>query len=192
VSRLGLDMDGVLHSWDRAVRDVIREGKGIDVPTSTSWDFIKEYVGADVWRWVWSSEDHIRRMFRGQAYPGAVEGARQLAAMFDEVCILTAGPPTAAEVKQAWLEDHGVPFSKFVLLDHGEPKTRVRCDLYIDDFPGVIKDVMAAPFRARAILVDRPWNAGAEAPKEDARWVRAHGWEGIVAAAEAVAQEGAR
>lgn len=185
IQRIGLDMDGVLYRWDHAVRAMIREEFGISVPQSETWDFISEYAGKKVWKWLWSHEGNVPRMFTdGGPYPGAIEGANRLYDMADDLAILTSGPAGCESAKVAWLDQHEVPYDRFVRFDRGEAKTRVRCNLYVDDNPAVIRDVVAADFPAMAILVDRPWNRGDEAPERDPRWVRARGWKEVIARAE--------
>jgi hypothetical protein len=179
--RIGLDMDGVLYSWDRAVRRMISEEFGLDVPESTAWSFIKDFAGEKVWRWLWAHDGNVDRMFgTGFAYPGAITGSQELYDLADEVVILTSGPPGCELAKEAWLLNRGIPFDDFVRFDHGVSKMSVPCQVYIDDNPAVIEDLARYP-RRTGILVDRPWNQEVEYGKNV---VRAHGWSEIVARAE--------
>jgi uncharacterized HAD superfamily protein len=178
--RIGLDMDGCLYNWDAAIRALIVERFGIEVPVSTTWDFIKEYAGAEAWRWVWKPKQVVRMFSEGRAYPGAAEGAAALRAMTDQLFVISSGPSESTDPKTAWLEKQGIEYDRLIRLDFGVPKTAIPCDLYVDDGPHVAEQVVRAKFKQwepRLILVDRPWNQDVE---DHPRMHRARGWEEVV------------
>lgn len=179
--RIGLDMDGVLYNWERAVRNLVMERTGQEVPLSTSWDFLKQTIGPETWRWVWKPEQVVRMFSEGRAYPGAVAGALALRGLADQLYILTSGPFVSTSAKVGWLEKVGIRYNRFVRLEMGTPKTVVPCDLYVDDGPHVAEQVVRARFDTRLILVDRTYNREVE---DHPRITRARGWAEVVRSAQ--------
>jgi hypothetical protein len=90
-----------------------------------------------------------------EPFPGAVEALHQLDRDGHDIVIITMKPRFAVEDTHEWLAREGIPFKEVHIL---EEKWRVDCDVYLDDGPHVLADLVAhRPDRVVCRYV-RPWN----------------------------------
>lgn len=156
--RLGLDCDGCLFDWEGTARFLLRHYHGITLPPSKNWDYIREQVPTSVWRWLWGPGVRKHGLFRhGSIYPGAAEVIKDLAKEHTLV-LVTHRPKRAALDTHDFISYHRLPFDEVHVMP-AKPKSTVPCDVYVDDSPKVIEDILANT-SAHAVLMMRPWNEG--------------------------------
>jgi 5'(3')-deoxyribonucleotidase len=158
---VGLDLDGVIYQWADTARYLIRIHHSIALPESTYWEYIKDNVPQEVWSWLWDRGVDLGLFRYGHVYSGAIDGIRELQHEVD-LHIVTHRPRSAINDTLAFLSYiTGTPelrdaFRGVHMLSDEQPKSSVGMDIYVDDAPHVVQDVIRQG--ARAVLVDRPWN----------------------------------
>lgn len=179
--RIALDLDGVCYAWDKTARYMLRKkiaATGQVIPPelfrdSQHWNEIEEVVGPENFQWLWT--DGVRDgLFRyGHCYTGAIEGVTELCEMGD-VHIVTARPKTAYKDTIDWLS---FMFDKSTIsgvhFTGGESKSSVPADVYIDDAPHNIEQLLKAGHQVVSVL--RPWNQSLGSREAET-------WPGIVRA----------
>lgn len=174
--RVGVDLDGCVYHWERTARYLLRRRRrelglppdpALDV-VSPYFDYVKDVVDRDAWRWLWK-EGITEGLFRyGHVYTGAPEAVRTIARAHD-VVIITARPASAAVDTMDWIQFQRWPVVDLRLLTHGEPKSSVPCDVYIDDSAEVCEE-LCENADAFVIKMDRPWNKGARCHASTDDW----------------------
>jgi hypothetical protein len=79
----------------------------------------------------------------------------RLVAEGHEIVVLTAKPDWAIPDTLRWLADRRVPTREIHVLDD---KHRVECDVYLDDAPAVLEDLVAHRPKALVCRMIQPWN----------------------------------
>lgn len=190
IRRIGLDMDGVLVDWFGYVGRIMARELGRDYEAwykEITYGFLQADPEAKA-----IYVRHIKDVFtKSLPMPGAVRAASQLRNLCQEVHIVTGGPSNSRAWKQGWLDRHAVSYAEFHLLDVKQPKSMVRCDLYIDDSPHVA-DELIMHTDAQVILFDAPYNVGEKAPKTEGniRLHRARGWNEVLEITSRIAVAG--
>jgi hypothetical protein len=191
IGTIALDMDGVLYDWDTSVRTLACADMGCeDWGAARTWEI--PFLNHDEGR-QWYAANLERVFTEGNMVSGADWGVKALMRLTPNLTIVTSGEPEIGAFKEFWMKKVGIAYDNFVLLDKtihvaGKPgKSQVPADLYIDDASHVVDEVIDNT-PAWAILRDRPYNSGAEAPKRSTnpRLLRAYSWHGIVKMAEFV------
>jgi 5'(3')-deoxyribonucleotidase len=158
--RLGIDLDGVVANFTKGWIDFYNREFGTDltVEQAVSWDGVTSIthfpdMGAF---WKWSSKLDGRSLFwHLETFPGAVETLHQLDEEGHDIVILTTKPAFAVDDTYEWIEAKGIPTSEIHIL---EDKWLVDCDVYLDDGPHVLDELVAhRPDRVVCRFV-RPWN----------------------------------
>jgi len=177
--RFGIDLDGVCYQWDKTARYMLREvlpdsqyksPVGPLSQESQDWDYIERHVSKEDWQWLWTEGVRLGLFRHGHLYPGTIKYLHALASL-GELIVITHRPKSAVEDTLAWLVYQQLPLSGIHILTNQEPKTSVKCDVYIDD---KLENVIAlATTGARVYLMDRPWNYGLT----PAGVVRVFGWK---------------
>lgn len=165
--RIGIDIDGVLYQWDKTARYMLREvlpnspykKDGPLGKESTHWDYIKEHVDSDHWRWLWKEGVELGLFRYGHLYPGSIVAMRQLATL-GELVLITHRPKQALNDTLAWLGYLDLPVAEFHFMNHEQPKSSVRpqCDVYLDDKIENCEDLAKNTKASLVALMDRPWN----------------------------------
>lgn len=179
--RLGVDLDGCVYDWQGCYRFIARECLGVEMPpVEEFWTSVgaeRSYLTEPQRKWMW--EGGIERgLFRyGNLVKGAAEALQKLSEVFDLVVVSHRPNPlefdlspqarrTAILDTLSWLSYLRLPFSEIHMLRHDQPKSSVRCDLYIDDSPSVVAE-LSRTFGAAGpsiLLLDRPWNRSSFEP----------------------------
>lgn len=165
--RIGLDIDGVMYQWDKTARYMLREvlpdspykKDGPLGKESAHWDYIKEHVEPEHWRWLWKEGVELGLFRYGHLYPGTIVALRQLATI-GELILITHRPKQALNDTLAWLGYLDLPVAEFHFLNHEQSKSSVQpqCDVYLDDKIENCED-LARNTKAQVVaLMDRPWN----------------------------------
>lgn len=170
--RLGIDLDGVVADFNGGWMD--RYNREHDAALSsdmvTNWDGLHKLTHfrhmAEFW--MWARNHGGSSIFRHlEPYSGAVETLRALNRRGHDIVILTAKPDWAVHDTFEWLADHRIPTREVHCLDD---KWRIECDLYLDDSPYVVPDLVRhRPDRTVCRFV-RPWNRPVEGTVEVESW----------------------
>ena len=158
--RLGIDLDGVVADFTTGWMAFYNRdfGTTLRVEDSTRWDdmiVLTHFRTIDEF-WAWSSDLDGRSVFwHLEPFPGAIEALQDLYRSGHDILIITAKPDFAIDDTHAWVERHHIPASGIHIL---EEKWEVDCDIYLDDGPYVLPDLLRhRPDRIVCRYV-RPWN----------------------------------
>src|SRR5262245_60707850 len=112
--RFGVDLDGVCFNWDDPAERLCFKLWAINLPESTHWDFIEQYLGEERWEKLWDKGLKLG-LFRGEeglTYHGTQEALKALGELGD-VCFITSRPCERTHVREdtlRYLADLGVKF----------------------------------------------------------------------------------
>lgn len=157
--RIGIDLDGTVYHWTAAVNLAVRERFGVALDEHGHWNYARDALTDEQWRWLWSSEAAELVFLAGHSYPGAVDVVNELCASH-EVHFVTHRSPRYAAVTGAWVSRRFRRLAGLHVVQASVPKSSLgRWDVFIDDKPEVVDDCLDAG--ARVLVPARPWNAGA-------------------------------
>lgn len=170
--RLGIDLDGVVADFNTGWISRYNSDFGADVAFDAvkAWDAIPSLTHfrhmGEFWRWAQDHDGHS--LFRHlETYPEAVETLWELARARHEIVILTTKPPWAIHDTYAWLAQHRIPSREVHILDR---KWTVDCDIYLEDAPHNLENLVAhRPDRVVTRFV-RPWNGPVPGTEEVSDW----------------------
>jgi 5'(3')-deoxyribonucleotidase len=175
--RLGIDLDGVVADFNAGWIRLHREEFGSDLQPSmvTTWDGLHTLAGfpdMDMF-WSWARENGDRpSIFRHfDPYPDAVETLEALEGMGHDIVIITAKPDWAIPDTFRWLADHGVPTREVHMQDQ---KYLVECDVYLDDSPHVVPELVAHRPGSLVCRFVRPWNDVVDGSRSVHSWGAFH------------------
>ena len=166
--RFGCDIDGVIYRWDDTARYILQSKFGIDYlgDRSQSWDDIHDRLIAhgdeNKWKWLWSDGITKHGLFRyGSIYKGAREFLTSVAEKCD-IVVITSRPPLATLDTMEWLGYQRFPTQEVhIVRDRtGQKKSDIvpHADVYLDDGPHNIADLLEKTTDSRVMIMDRPWN----------------------------------
>lgn len=170
--RLGIDLDGVVADFNSGWISRYNDDFGADVAFDAvkAWNAIPSLTHfrhmGEFWKWAQDHDGHT--LFRHlETYPGAVEALWQLARRRHDIVILTTKPPWAIHDTFAWLADHRIPTREVHILEH---KWEVDCDIYLEDAPHNIENLVAN--RANRVVgrFVRPWNSPVDGARDVEDW----------------------
>lgn len=183
--RIGIDIDGILYQFEKTARYLLREVLP-DSPYKTgplehpftSWNYLEDSgVSKKHIRWLWT-EGVILGLFRhGDLYSGTPKAMQELAKL-GEVVIITHRPRQAVNDTLAWLSYHKFDLSGVYIFSHLEPKSSVKCDVYLDDKPENCIDLLANT-DGWVALMDRPWNQHRTSDEEELLH-RVYNWQEFI------------
>lgn len=171
--RLGIDMDGVMcdfnAGWMRLHADEF--GSELRPEMVTGWNGLHTLAGfgdmTAFWAWARGREDRPSIFRHLEPFPAASETMRTLADAGHEIVVLTAKPDWAIPDTLRWLADHEVPTHEIhVRYD----KYAVDCDLYLDDAPNVLDDLVRHRSDRVICRMVQPWNDPVAGAVDVAGW----------------------
>jgi hypothetical protein len=158
--RLGIDLDGVVANFTQGWMDFYNRdfGASLVFEDSQRWNDVVDlthFEDIDQF-WDWSSRLDGRSLFwHLTPFPGAVKALQELQSEGHSIVILTQKPAFAVEDTREWVKREGIPASEVHVIDE---KWRVDCDVYLDDGPLVLPELVRhRPDRLVCRYV-RPWN----------------------------------
>ena len=159
--RLGIDLDGVVADFNAGWMQIHRDefGSDLDPQMVTTWDGLAELGGfadmAAFWRWAQGTADRPSIFRHLEPYPDALPTLRALRAEGHRLVVITTKPEWAIHDTFRWLADHEFPTGEVHIT---YDKAAVDCDVYLDDSPTVVPElVRGRPDRLVWRFV-RPWN----------------------------------
>ena len=171
--RLGIDLDGVVADFNTGWMMLHADefGSVLSPDMVDSWNSLHRLGGfADMrefWSWA-APKEHRRSIFRHlEPYPSAIESLRQLSAAGHHVVIVTTKPHWAHTDTFRWLADNEIPTTEVHL---SERKYEVDCDVYLDDAPYVLEQLVRHRPHATICRFVRPWNRPVEGTHDIHDW----------------------
>lgn len=157
--RLGQDIDGVLYRWSDTARYLLKTHWDVDVEESTYYDYIKDHVSPEAWKWLWNEGVKNHGLFR---YGSLYKGAREFLDRIQDYCdivIITSRPASAVRDTMDWLSYQRIPTSEVHVVNPGQAKSDVHphCDVYFDDAEHNAIDILSNT-NSLFIMSDKPWN----------------------------------
>lgn len=178
--RFGVDVDGVLYKWEPTVRYLIKRKFGLELKAADHWDALDNQLTNNQKQWLWTAGIKEGMFRHGHVYKGAIDGINSLSTLGD-VHLITSRPASAREDTMAWVAFHRLPVSSVTVLRHGDSKADYPMDVFIDDGPHNITDVMMNT-DAYAVLWDRPWNQqfDPQGLRDPQMFKRTNKWEDVL------------
>lgn len=171
-----LDLDGVTYDFQGTYCYLLKKHRGVKFPQGMSWwnewNASDQFTTQEDRDWVWSKGLKLGLFRYGHIVRGAVDGIRELS-MLGDIQVVTHRPERARRDTLAFLTYLDLPISG-VTVTQG-PKSKVAGDVYIDDGPHVVEELLSAD--KRVVVFDRPYNRDIESLKGNLR--RAHNWEDV-------------
>lgn len=158
--RLGIDMDGVIANFNdgwitryNAQFDAEVRLEQIDhwgaIPSITHFRHMGEF-------WRWSMDLDGASLFRWlEPFPGAIDALNRLAKAH-KIVIVTTKPHFAIHDTYGWLSEHKVPTTEVHITEN---KWEVPCDVYLEDGPHNLIDLVEHRPESIVCRYIRPWNA---------------------------------
>lgn len=172
---VGIDVDGVLASFNNSYIKLIRDLSGRDLfdgreespsfPTDWNYDEVAGYNDEEIdkaWDHVKASPIFWKALF---PYEGVREFVTELERLGLDVYFITSRPgPTAKKQTEDWLEAVGVDHPTVLISS----EKAACCDAleithYIDDKVENCKDVYLHSWRTSCYMLARPWNTQTKA-----------------------------
>jgi 5'(3')-deoxyribonucleotidase len=159
--RLGIDLDGVVADFNRGWTAAYNRSFGAKLSPDMvrTWDSplsLTHFRDMDAF-WNWARDQGDDGVFCDlEPYPGAVPALHGLHRDGHRLVIVSAKPDWAVPGTLAWLAEHRIPTRE---IHFTEAKHEVPCDVYLDDAPGQITDlVRVRSGEAVVCRYVRPWN----------------------------------
>lgn len=171
--RLGIDLDGVVADFNAGWIRLHREEFGSDLHPSMvqTWDGLAELGGfADMrafWRWAEGGASRPSIFRHLELYPTALDTLRRLRRDGHHVVIVTTKPSWAVNDTFRWLADNEIPTREVHITDH---KHEVDCDIYLDDSPTVLPDLLTHRADRLICRFVRPWNVALDGAVDISSW----------------------
>jgi hypothetical protein len=160
---IGVDIDGVIFPWERAVVDAVEFKFGVSLGELTTWDTYELALGPERWEWLWTPEGTDAVLSQTwRTYPGIVPAIRGLFALGHQVHFVThRDPARCGGHTAAFLARHfgGLRWAGLhVTRSSVAKRTLGRWDVFVDDKPETVFDFLANT-GAMVFAPVRPWNA---------------------------------
>jgi 5'-nucleotidase len=156
--RVAIDMDGVLADFNTGWMSRYNREFGTQLEAShvQAWDGPQLLTHFDSMRefWTWARGTGRSTFRDAPALEGAVEAANRIATRH-RLVIVSSKFPWAIPDSLAWLADHGVRAREVHFL---WDKAIAECDVYLDDAPHVLRQLVSSQPRATVCRMVRAWN----------------------------------
>jgi 5'(3')-deoxyribonucleotidase len=170
--RLGIDLDGVVANFIKGwmLRYNTEFGTSLNEDQVDHWDaagYLTHFHDlSDFWNWAGAS-GHGPTVFRYlEPYPGAIEALCDLATCHDIVILSMKGDWAAADTFK-WIGEHRIPTREVHLL---RDKWKVDCDVYLDDSPFAIPELVDHKPESIVCRYVRPWNEPVPGAEDVYNW----------------------
>jgi 5'(3')-deoxyribonucleotidase len=175
--RLGIDLDGVVADFNAGWTALHRHEFGSTVEPSmvTTWNGLADLGGFtdmnEFWRWAQGNGQRPTLFRHLEPYPHALDTLRTLRRRGHRIVVITTKPGWAVYDTFRWLADNEMPTTEVHITD---TKSDVDCDVYLDDSPHVLPDLVANRPDAIVCRFVRPWNDALDGTVDVADWAEFH------------------
>ena len=172
--RLGIDLDGVVADFNAGWMKLHAEefGSALTVDMVDSWDGLHVVGGfsdmREFWRWARGGETRPSIFRHLDPYPDAIDSLRTLTKRGHQIVIVTTKPHWARIDTFRWLADNDLPTTEVHLADR---KFEVACDVYLDDAPHVLHELVEHRSDRSICRFVRPWNRPVDGTVDVTAWV---------------------
>ena len=157
--RLGIDLDGVVAEFNGGWMSRYNQEFGAELTPDmvTRWDGLADLTHFDHMGafWHWARNDGGPSIFRDlPLIDGAAPALNQLA-IDHNIVIITAKPRWAIHDTFAWLSDNEIPTREVHITSK---KWAVECNVYVEDSPFQLPNIVARRPDAMVFRFVRAWN----------------------------------
>lgn len=174
--RLAIDLDGVVANFNDGWTRLHNEefGGNLSADLVTMWDGLHKLGGFanmdDFWTWA-EGGDRRPSVFRHlDVFPGAIETLNSLDDSGHEIVIVSTKPDWAVHETLHWLAERAIPTRE---IHFSFRKYEVDCDVYLDDAPHVLQELVEHHPDSVVCRFVRPWNRPVEGTHD------VHDWTGF-------------
>ena len=159
--RLGIDLDGVVCDFNAGWMQLHMAEFGSELKPEmvVSWNSLHELGGfADMqafWRWAQGNDDRTSIFRHLEPFPDALSTLHALRDAGHRIVIITAKPQWAIPDTLRWIADHELPTEEIHIRYR---KYAIECDVYLDDSPMVLPDLVLHRPSSAVCRMIRPWN----------------------------------
>lgn len=159
--RLAIDLDGVVCDFNAGWMELHKAEFGSELKPEmvVTWNNLHELGGfADMnmfWKWAQATDDRPSIFRHLEPFPDAIETLYSLHDDGHAIVIVTAKPRWAIPDTMRWIADHELPTEEIHIRFR---KYRVACDVYLDDSPIVLPQLLRHRPEATVCRMIRPWN----------------------------------
>ena len=175
--RLGIDLDGVVADFNAGWTALHNAefGGTLTADMVTVWDGLHGLGGFDdmeaFWAWARGNKNRPSIFRHLNLLPDALETLRTLDAEGHRIVIVSTKPDWAVHETMHWLADNEVPTREVHLTF---TKSEVACDVYLDDAPHVLRELVEHHPDAVVCRFVRPWNSPVEGTVDVTNWSEFH------------------
>lgn len=158
--RLGIDLDGVVANFISGwmLRYNMEFGTSLTEDLVDHWDAAHDLTHfqdmSEFWQWAGAAGNGPTVFRNLPSYPGALEALLELATCHD-IVILTMKADWAGHDTFSWIADNRIPTREVHLI---RDKWKVDCDIYLDDSPFVVPQLVEKRPDSIVCRYVRPWN----------------------------------
>lgn len=168
--RLGIDLDGVCADFNAGWTRRYNAAFGTDVVHTdvVAWDGVvglTHFEDMDEF-WSWARADRPSFFRDLPLVPGARETLRELARRH-RIVIITAKPRWAVPDTLGWLAEHELPVDE---VHFTFDKPSVPADVYLDDAPTFLNELVERRADATVCRFVRPWNGPVDGATDVTDW----------------------
>lgn len=159
--RLGIDLDGVVADFNAGWTALHNAEFGGDLTPDlvTMWDGLHRIGGFEdmdaFWAWARGNEQRPSIFRHLDLLPGAPDTLRRLDDDGHRIVIVSTKPDWAIHETMHWLADNEIPTREVHLTF---AKSEVACDIYLDDAPPVLHELVQHRPDSVVCRFVRPWN----------------------------------
>ncbi len=175
--RLGIDLDGVVADFNAGWTALHNSefGGALTSDMVTMWDGLHQLGGFDdmdaFWAWARGNERRPSIFRHLELLPGALDTLHRLDAEGHQIVIVSTKPDWAVHETLHWLADNALPTREVHLTFS---KYEVDCDIYLDDAPPVLPELVEHHPDALVCRFVRPWNKPVDGTVDVTDWSDFH------------------
>lgn len=170
--RLGIDLDGVVADFNAGWMRLYNERFETDLTPDMVqfWDGLHELTHFEDMRgfWRWARDHDGHSLFHHlDPYPDAIPTLERLRAKGHDIVIITAKPTWSIHDTFQWVGRHALPTRE---VHMSERKWEVPVDVYLDDSPYVVPDLVEKRPESVVCRFVRAWNEPVEGARDVTSW----------------------